>query len=145
MSFKANKKDEFDTEYTKDIVCPHCGAEDGDSWESNDCDGNTQQCGSCDNDFVLAVHHEVTYSTSKVNCEEQKPAKLHQWGEKIDILVTTEADIERYVREGSCLARENDGEPRRPHQTYVRTCAACGDNGYSEDVDIGGVCVWKGE
>ena len=142
MSFKANKKDEFDTEYTKDIVCPHCGAEDGDSWESNDNDGGTQQCGSCDKDFVLSVHHEVTYSTSKVNCENQEPEKLHQWDDELDLVVTTAADIERYVREGSCLATSHGG---KPHQFWIRTCAACGDNGYSEDVDIGGVCVWKGE
>lgn len=134
---RVSNDDGIDHEGTNDITCPHCGAEDGDSWESNDRDGCTEQCGSCDKEFVLSVHHEVTYTTKKVSCEDQEPPKFHQWLEEIDHVVTTQEDLDRYKREGSILAKG------QPHEFWIRTCAVCDENDYSKDAEPGGACVWK--
>ncbi len=74
----AEKKDgeDFDTDYMDETVCPYCGEENGDSWELGIGGGNQNQegathCGSCGKLFRWERHHEVTYSTTKV--EEKKP------------------------------------------------------------------------
>lgn len=54
----------FDTEHTDEMVCPWCGHEQRDSWESPDDDGRTA-CNRCGEDFDYTRHVTVTYSTSK--------------------------------------------------------------------------------
>jgi len=56
--------EEFDTEYTDEMVCPHCGHEQMDSWEHHDDDGATE-CGECGEEFDYSRHVSVSYSTSK--------------------------------------------------------------------------------
>jgi hypothetical protein len=57
--------EEFDTIFTAEIVCPHCGKENGDSWELRRDSGKTT-CGWCDEEMQYERNVEVTYSTSKI-------------------------------------------------------------------------------
>ena len=66
----------FDTEYQPEITCPHCGKEDGDSWEH--LDGGERDfetdCGWCSKPIRVSVHIEVTYSARPA--PEKKPSAL---------------------------------------------------------------------
>lgn len=62
--------EDIDHEYTREIVCPYCGYEDGDSWEEEHNDGE-KECGRCSKNFFYERQVEVTYSTSK-DCELNK-------------------------------------------------------------------------
>jgi hypothetical protein len=53
----------FETQYTQEIVCPHCGYEFSDSWEIGDYE--LLSCPSCWNEFCLYRWVEVTYCTAK--------------------------------------------------------------------------------
>jgi len=55
--------------YEKQIKCPYCGWEDRDSWEFTE-DSGTHSCENCEREFNVERDIEVTYSTSKINCEE---------------------------------------------------------------------------
>lgn len=57
--------EEIDHEYTRNIVCPHCGYEDVDSWEYDKDDGEIE-CSACDEEFVYARIIMVSYSTKKL-------------------------------------------------------------------------------
>ena len=54
----------IDTEYTSQMVCPHCGYEDYDSWELSNDSGGTD-CASCGKQFNYERQIEVTYTTTK--------------------------------------------------------------------------------
>ena len=58
----------FDTEFTNNIVCPHCGDENGDSWELAMKDGEheIQDCGSCNEQFEVYCDISISYSTEKL-------------------------------------------------------------------------------
>lgn len=61
--------DGIDHEYTKEVVCPHCGYEENDSWEYSD-DTETE-CSECGKLFGISIHEEVTYVTYKPDkCED---------------------------------------------------------------------------
>ena len=52
--------------YTSDIVCPHCGYVDQDSWEvgrGEEGDIGEQDCGRCEKPFSAQRHISVSYST----------------------------------------------------------------------------------
>lgn len=51
-----------DTDFTDEVVCPHCGFKYSDSWEMED-GGHT--CSDCGNKFELSRDVEVHYSTEK--------------------------------------------------------------------------------
>lgn len=61
-------------EWEDEIKCPYCGAEFQDSWEFDDHGESDEpiDCVSCDRKFLLTVHHNVQYSTFKVDCGEGK-------------------------------------------------------------------------
>jgi len=59
---------EIDHEYTSEVVCPWCGAEDSDSWEyGNDSEQNhgSYDCYECRKIFFWERDLEVTYTTRK--------------------------------------------------------------------------------
>ena len=62
--------------YESNIKCPYCDWEDNDSWEFTE-DSGTHTCGSCEKEFNVTRDIEVTYSTSRINCEEE--GKKHNY------------------------------------------------------------------
>lgn len=63
-----------DLEYTHEIVCPHCGKEQSDSWESatgdiRDGDESTWTCQHCDETFTIAFNIELTYTSREAEKE----------------------------------------------------------------------------
>jgi sarcosine oxidase delta subunit len=57
--------------YESNIKCPYCGWEDQDSWEFDQEEGITE-CGGCEKEFNVTREIEVTYSTSRIACEDDK-------------------------------------------------------------------------
>lgn len=58
----------YETCYTNLITCPYCGYEDSDSWEvfgPYDSECTEINCADCDQEFKVAQHIKVTYSTEK--------------------------------------------------------------------------------
>ncbi len=55
---------EIDHEYTREIVCPHCGHEHGDSWERGD--EETTKCHDCGKSFSYYRYVEVIYVSRKL-------------------------------------------------------------------------------
>jgi len=61
-----------------EIICPYCGWEDQDSWEFTEESG-TDTCASCDKEFNVFREVSVTYSTSRIDCEENKTQHEYQF------------------------------------------------------------------
>jgi transcription elongation factor Elf1 len=59
---------EIDCNFTREIICPWCGHEKSNSWEYPDYD--TEICGVCGNKFDYYRNVSVTYSTEKLETEE---------------------------------------------------------------------------
>lgn len=55
---------DFDTDYTDDLVCPHCGHVERDAWELQEDSGGAM-CMSCGEDFHYERHVTVRYSSEK--------------------------------------------------------------------------------
>lgn len=55
---------EHDTTATSEMVCPHCGTEQGDSWELQGESG-VDKCAKCEREFKWTRDIEVTYNTEK--------------------------------------------------------------------------------
>lgn len=51
--------------YTSEIVCPHCGYKQMDSWEYSGDSGEID-CGKCSEPFLYERQVSVSYSTSKI-------------------------------------------------------------------------------
>ena len=60
-----NDEDAFDTDYTTEPICPHCGHQMRDAWEDVDGEGEWQtvECGRCEKDYRVIRHVAVTFST----------------------------------------------------------------------------------
>lgn len=58
--------EEYETDYTNFMVCPHCGHKHRDSWEifPNSEDGE-YDCEECSKRFLWHRLIEITYSTKK--------------------------------------------------------------------------------
>ena len=60
---------EIDTDYTPNVVCPHCGYVDKDSWEidfGDSGDAETEiDCANCDEAFIACRMVTVDYSSRK--------------------------------------------------------------------------------
>jgi protein-arginine kinase activator protein McsA len=60
--------EDIDHEYTKEIVCPHCGYEYGDSWEYGDGeDIGELECDNCYKPFYAERIITIDYSTQKLD------------------------------------------------------------------------------
>ena len=76
MTDELRSKDveEWKYSYTREIVCPYCGTEQMDSWESSidleDGDAGEVTCDSCERDFEFIVHRQTKYSSKRK--EEEK-------------------------------------------------------------------------
>ena len=60
------------------IKCPYCDWEDNDSWEFGE-DNGTHTCGDCGEEFNVERNVEVTYSTTRIDCEEKGSEHDHQF------------------------------------------------------------------
>jgi uncharacterized Zn-finger protein len=59
--------EEFDTDYTDEVVCPYCGHVHRESWELF-ADGEEDQemiCGECGRDFTATMNKSISYSSRK--------------------------------------------------------------------------------
>ena len=66
--------EEFQTDFTPGIVCPHCGHECRDSWEwggGSDNDGE-DECGECGEAFQWMRIVTVEYTTAKTTSDEEE-------------------------------------------------------------------------
>ena len=62
-------KEPFDTDDTREIVCPHCGYKFSNSYEFGmDSDGEEQEidCGRCEKPFIAMINISVTYSSRTI-------------------------------------------------------------------------------
>ena len=61
---------EIECDYTNEIVCPYCGEEAGDSWETSKDMSNgesaTCECQACDKKFNVSVDIDITYNSWKL-------------------------------------------------------------------------------
>lgn len=123
-------EEDIDHESTSEAVCPHCGFEYQDSWEWGDDGDEDVTCERCEKHFSLEVEVHWRYSTRKLDCDEGTHVYLP--AERND---TTQDDIERYKREGSCLAKYIT----EPRTSWRRDCAKCADFEHVE-VALGEEC-----
>jgi len=54
--------EEDKTMLKKEMVCPYCGCENGESWEVKADDGEIE-CDECGKEFMYCRNYEVTYTT----------------------------------------------------------------------------------
>lgn len=60
----------IDHRYTDEIVCPYCGYEHGDSWESVATEDPTiRECWECEKEFKFWHYVERTFLTKKMDKE----------------------------------------------------------------------------
>jgi transcription elongation factor Elf1 len=61
--------EKFDTDYTRDPICPHCGHKQLNAWELfTDMEEDVEMdCGECDKPFICSRQVEVSYSTDKID------------------------------------------------------------------------------
>lgn len=103
--------------YEENIKCPYCDYEWKDSWEFTEDDG-THTCGSCDREFNVTREIEITYSTSRIDCEVGGKKHNYQLKEHF----TSKQEFEKGV--WSDLP-EDKWKYRR-----IEMCSECGDKEY---------------
>lgn len=70
-----NREGELDTDYKKAILCPHCGEECNDEYDSkywSEASKGDQfeiECDHCEMKFYVDPHVEIHYSTTKKDCD----------------------------------------------------------------------------
>ena len=57
-----------DTNYTREITCPWCGDEKGDSWEAED--SGEEACDNCGHEYEWEREYDITYRTTKAEQQE---------------------------------------------------------------------------
>ena len=64
----------YDTKYTNNAVCPHCGYVHLDSWEF-ELDGEEESemdCHSCGKEFLVCREMTITYNTRIVHVSKEQ-------------------------------------------------------------------------
>jgi hypothetical protein len=54
------------------VICPYCGEEQSDSWESVDETPDQQDCQSCEKTFTCWAEREVTYHAAPIKADAEK-------------------------------------------------------------------------
>ena len=68
----------IDCNNRSNIVCPHCGYEERNSWELREADfGEIMKCEDCGEWFIPEREVIINYSTSKAKMGECKHCKQH--------------------------------------------------------------------
>ena len=104
-------------EFENQIKCPYCNWEDQDSWEFGE-DSGTHTCGSCEKEFNVEREVKVTYSTSRIDCEEK--GNKHDY--QLDHLFINKR---KYVNG----IWNNLSEPEWTYHR-IMMCSICGDKEY---------------
>jgi len=104
-------------DFEQNIKCPYCDYEDTDSWEFG-TDSGKNTCGSCGEEFNVQVNVEVTYTTTRIDCEEND--SKHDY--KFESLFVSKENFENGIWNH---LQETDW-------TYFRImmCSICGDKDY---------------
>lgn len=103
--------------FESNIKCPYCDWEDNDSWEFDE-DSGTLTCGDCGEEFNVERNVEVTYSTTRIDCEEK--------GNKHDYQFESVFMSKRKFEKGIWI------DLSESEWTYNRImmCSICGDKEY---------------
>ena len=106
-------------DYEHNIKCPYCDWEDHDSWEFGEDEGMLT-CGNCEKEFNVVRNIEVTYSTTRINCEENGAEHDYQFESVF---------IRNQKFENGVWNKLSENE-----WTYKRImmCSICGDKEYVE-------------
>ena len=106
-------------EHENAIICPYCNHEEKDSWEYNDEGQGTWKCGACDEEFDVVRDVEVTYSTFRTSCEEDK----HDY--QLEKYFASTKDLDSNGKWSSLEEKD---------YTYhkIIECSICGDKDYPE-------------
>jgi transcription elongation factor Elf1 len=82
QAVEAEVPEKFDTKYTDEPVCPHCGDAQSDASEIHGhCETARMNCGSCEKEFESVQDIQITYSTHVIDYaaeaarEEQRRAR----------------------------------------------------------------------
>ena len=105
-------------EYTKDIVCPYCGEEVGDSWEFQDECGELE-CYECNKKFHWNRIITVEYCTS-ADCHDNDVK--HNWSEW-EYLETDEDVLTKELHE-------------EVSDFYIRKCTKCDKQEFISLTDV---------
>lgn len=92
----------FDTEYTSNVICPHCGYEDTDWFEGYDItDGSldTHDCIDCGQPFILGVSITINFSTEKTTREEISLDKISDFKKMMKYITFDEIKIKNRYEE----------------------------------------------
>lgn len=63
--------------FNKNIKCPYCGWEDMESHYHED-DKGVAICESCNLEFDYERHHEITYTSTKIECKENHDYTIYR-------------------------------------------------------------------
>ena len=64
-----DKDENIEHEYTQNIICPWCGAEDIDSWEIDGDYEEDVECEECGKTYIYERIVDVSYTTTKTKCK----------------------------------------------------------------------------
>ena len=68
--YPSGMPDEIDCACNKEIVCPYCGKEQMDSWETSSSMSNGEQdtrgCEHCGKEFNFSIDMDITYNSWKL-------------------------------------------------------------------------------
>lgn len=99
--------------YESNIKCPYCDWEDKDSWEFGQ-DNGIQTCGRCEEEFNVERQIEVTYTTSRIDCEEKQKEHDYQFESKFRKVEIYKNGIWVDLPEDQC------------QYTKIMICSSCG-------------------
>lgn len=101
-------------DHEQNIKCPYCDWEDRDSWEFEE-ESRVSTCGKCGEDFNVSREIEVTYSTTRIDCEVKGASHNYEF-------TRVWARNRKYEKGKWSALPENEW-------TYYRVsiCSVCGD------------------
>lgn len=65
----------FNNRYTDSLVCPYCGYDEEDSWETAD-ESYNYECANCHKSFAFETEHTRTFTSRRVECLNGAPHRL---------------------------------------------------------------------
>lgn len=65
-------REEFDTTYTDNLTCPHCGCEHDLDFEGEYNETITRECDNCDKEFVFEAECVLKFTSKKKSTENKE-------------------------------------------------------------------------